>query len=296
MDADQGESQAKSDRTAAATGDVPDGSRSDLTPLPVGVLCPDCGYDLRWLTSERCPECGFALEGLRARQSEIPWSHRRELGAFRAYWKTVWLVGRRPKRFCLEMARPVSYRDSQSFRWVTALHAYLPILIVSITWCIFDWGRGWTSGAELWWVLGGLQVVALLLLAGLPGLASYLFQSRRLSVEQQNRAIALSYYTGASLACTPLALLAYTAALATWKPWGNTHVVLLLVAAGIWLGTIALWEPRLYVFLKHILHGSRFSRALRMMALDALAFGLGLLAVLVPLSVFYIAVIFSTLG
>ena len=52
----------------------------DLPPLPEGIYCLDCGYDLRGSTSARCPECGFSLELLRTGESQIPWAHRRELG------------------------------------------------------------------------------------------------------------------------------------------------------------------------------------------------------------------------
>ena len=171
---------------------VPDdkagGSRSpaDRPPIPEGTICPDCGYDLRRLTGEHCPECGFPLEIVRTQEPQIPWSRRRELGNFRAYWQTVWQVGRRPRRFCLEIVRPVSYRDSQTFRWITFLHAYLTILIGSLMWYFFDYEGGLIEGELGWWILGSLQVIAALLLAILPGLSSYEFQSYRLSVEYQN--------------------------------------------------------------------------------------------------------------
>ena len=271
-------------------------SETSLPPLPVGVLCPDCGYDLRGLTSDRCPECGFGLDVLRARESLIPWSHRRELGTFRAYWKTVWWVARYPKRFWREMARPVSYRDSQSFRWVSSLHAYLPILIGSVLWCVFDHLRGWQGGEALWWVLGSLQVVSLVLLAGLPGLASYFFQSPHLSVEQQNRAIALSYYAWASVAWTPLALPFFALALLTWKPWGNVHGVLFCVIAGICFGCAETWQATLYWFSKHNLHRGRAACLLRIMVLNMLALGLALLALLLPLNAFYLLVIYHSFG
>ncbi len=121
-----------------------------LAPLPEGLYCPDCGYDLRSLTSTRCPECGFGLEAVRAGESQIPWTYRRELGRFRAYWKTVWLVLRWPKQFCLEVARPVSYRDSQSFRWMTVAHAYAAVLAGSAAWAAFDWLYNWRGGETMW--------------------------------------------------------------------------------------------------------------------------------------------------
>jgi len=51
--------------------------------------CPKCGYSLRGLTSERCPECGMSLAEVNALGSAIPWVHRRSIGTWRAYWRTV---------------------------------------------------------------------------------------------------------------------------------------------------------------------------------------------------------------
>ncbi len=79
------------------------------------LFCQDCGYNLRGLTGARCPECGHSLETIRALESQIPWVYRKEQGWFRAYWRTVWLVMFRQRRFCEEMARPVSFDDAQRF-------------------------------------------------------------------------------------------------------------------------------------------------------------------------------------
>jgi hypothetical protein len=174
--------------------------------LPIGAACPDCGYDLRGSTSTRCPECGFLLEVLRIRESQIPWSHRRQLGWFRAYWKTVWLVLRHPKRLCLEMSRPVSYPDSQSFRWVTLLHAYLPVVAGCAAGYLAERLDGSAVEEAGWWLIAGVLTWSLLALVLLPGLASYFFQARSLPIEQQNRAIALSYYAWAPLAAWLLVL------------------------------------------------------------------------------------------
>ncbi len=34
-----------------------------LSPKPPGVACPECGYDLAGLVTDRCPECGRVLDG-----------------------------------------------------------------------------------------------------------------------------------------------------------------------------------------------------------------------------------------
>ncbi len=96
------------------------------------IFCQDCGYNLRGLTGDRCPECGRSLEGLRSNVSKIPWVRRKEIGRFRAYWKTVWFVMFRQRQFCDEMARLVNYRDSQYFRWLTVLFACLPFAVAEM--------------------------------------------------------------------------------------------------------------------------------------------------------------------
>ena len=76
------------------------------------IYCPECDYNLRGLTSERCPECGLLLAFLRESTSQIPWIHRADFGIVRSYWRTVFWVMFRRKRFAAEIARPVSYADS----------------------------------------------------------------------------------------------------------------------------------------------------------------------------------------
>jgi hypothetical protein len=269
---------------------------ADLPPLPEGLFCLDCGYDLRGSTNARCPECGFSLELLRSGESQIPWSHRSELGRFRAYWKTVWLVIRWPKRICSEIARPVSYRDSQSFRWVTLLHAYLPILIASIAWVVFAHLQKLSGRETAYWVVAGAQISLLRALTLLPGLASYFYQPRWLSVEQQNRAIALSYYSWAPLAVAPAALVFFLAILVLWRPFGSTATdVLTVFTSGAYPLLIVLVYGHLNLVAKHILHQSRPRRFLRTTLLRVLSAALVFLLALVPLSLFYGLVIYYSL-
>src|SRR3990172_2603904 len=101
-------------------------------PLPEirqDLFCQTCGYNLRGLTGNRCPECGGSLDGVRSLIPQIPWMYRKDTGRFRAYWRTVWFVMFRQAQFCDEMARPVSFRDSQSFRWITVLSVSTPCVL-----------------------------------------------------------------------------------------------------------------------------------------------------------------------
>ena len=167
------------------------------------LYCPDCGYNLRGLTSDRCPECGLVLDFIESDTPIIPWERRHELGPFRAYWQTVRMVILRNKVFCRAAYRSVSHRDAQLFRWITIAHAFVPLILamfVELTELADSWG-GWR-----WVALGAVSaLIALLAATGLP---SYLFHPRFLTTEQQNRAIALSYYGCAALALLPAVLVA----------------------------------------------------------------------------------------
>lgn len=213
--------------------------QTTLPPIEGDAFCPNCGYNLRSLTSDRCPECGDLIDRELLGRSGIPWTHRRQIGRFRAYWATVLTVTFRNERFCRESARPVDYRDAQLFRWITCLHVYLPFLLLTAgvyafahPWWIarrfFDlsFGLGLPDMESshgvlsprpqpvfeaVWWTVWpivGAHVGFLLTLAWLTGLPSYFFHPRKLSVGEQDSCIALSYYAPAPLAWTPLTILA----------------------------------------------------------------------------------------
>ena len=196
----------------------------ELPPIGCDVFCPDCGYNLRSLTGVRCPECGYGLERIHLAEPQLPWARRKQLGRFRAYWGTILYVRFRHRRFCEEMARPVSYADAQRFRWVTILHAALGLILASaLLYALvphpadleehFDPFPRIVIGSAVpahasfisrmvheVWPLALLNVGALLFFAGATGIPSYFFHPKSLPVEMQNRAVALSYYTCGSLA------------------------------------------------------------------------------------------------
>ena len=168
------------------------------------IFCQDCGYNLRGLTGDRCPECGRSLEGLRSTVSKIPWVHRKEIGRFRAYWKTVWFVMFRQRQFCDEMARDHRYGDSQKFRWTTIAFACLPIIAAAILGSILD-ARSPTDHElfNMYWSNLGLAISVhvgfILFLAAATGAPSYFFESKVIEIPLRNRAIALSYYACGAL-------------------------------------------------------------------------------------------------
>ena len=185
---------------------------SDPPPIDSDLFCPECGYNLRGLTGGRCPECGREFDLASLAVSQIPWVHRDQIGVFRAYWRTAWLVTSQTRRLCDESIRPVSYRDAQRFRWVTILHVYLPVLLATIA--IYVYPPSWSFGIglvdeayKIVWPVVTLNVGLVLVLAAITGVPSYFMHPRAQPTEQQNRAVALSFYACGPLAWLPLALL-----------------------------------------------------------------------------------------
>jgi hypothetical protein len=171
------------------------GTTQSQSPYADDLYCPECGYSLRGLTSKRCPECGLRLDFIESEVSLIPWERRREIGRFRAYWRTGWLAAFRPKRFCRAAYQPVSYPCAQKFRWLTVAHAYVALLLVLGTLETLGAGLLEELGEETgWWFVALAGLCPLLALIVLTGVPSYFFHPRYLPVERQNRAVALSYY------------------------------------------------------------------------------------------------------
>ena len=200
---------------------APPESQPPESPAPpdVELFCPACGYSLRGIESDRCPECGFAVDRSAAAVSRIPWEHRRRLGRVRAYWRTMWMPSR---DVASDMIRPVNYRAARLYQIVTVLIASLPIAAMAalpvpdnfyqaLGGSLSAWPialpSGWAIDFMLPFLAGaGFRVVVpiaiVLFFLAMTGVASYFFHPPHLTVVQQNRAIALSYY-----ACTPLVLL-----------------------------------------------------------------------------------------
>jgi len=189
-------------------------------PPELELFCPGCGYSLRGITSDNCPECGIAIDRSAAAVSRIPWEHRRRIGYVRAYWRTLFTS---TARIADDMMRPVLYRDARLFQLITVGIAGLPAIVLaawplpprvygSVGFSFTTWPvalpPGYAVDIGLPLLAGvGVRVVAplaiLLYLLAMTGVASYFFHPPHLTVVQQNRAIALSYY-----ACAHLVLLA----------------------------------------------------------------------------------------
>src|SRR5438874_13752383 len=116
-----------------------DSFRLSVSPTDnsIDLICPECGYDLRGIQSPRCPECGAVFDRASASVGCIPWAHRRAMGIFRAYWRTVLLGSFRPTHLAEAIAAPVSFADARRFRLSTVLVAsFAPALL--FIYAIFD--------------------------------------------------------------------------------------------------------------------------------------------------------------
>lgn len=236
---------------------------------PAELFCPDCGYDLRGIESERCPECGLAIDRTQRAGSRVPWVHRRRIGRARAFGRTVEFMTFHAGRLGGEAAlRPVDYAAAQRFRWAVVLFVGLPPAMVLLA--LSAWYRGssflapipppanpgmnpgagpmsagydvlipWAAGLMLWPV----PPLALFLLPLLvSGVSSYWFHPKDAPVVKQNRAVALSYYACAPLAWLPLGLLLLAGAHLTElaKPPGGAKSPTFEIAALLWIfGSLA---------------------------------------------------------
>ena len=201
---------------------------SDVQASALDLFCQKCGYNLRGNESERCPECGAAVDLDALSQPQIPWAYRKSRGSFRSYWQTVWLVMFRRRRLHEEMSRNVSEDHARGFRRVTLLYVVLPLALVSNG----VYFAGVITGGLLFDLtivlsvfsgsVGALACVWLFLWA-ISSITGDFFRDKSASVELQNRAVALSYYTCAPMVWIPLAAL--------------INVVIWILGKGLMLGS-----------------------------------------------------------
>ncbi|MCH8242836.1 MAG: hypothetical protein IH897_09525 [Planctomycetes bacterium] len=159
-----------------------------------------------------------------------------------------------------ETARPVSYSDAQKFRWLTVLHAYLPILAATVLLYAYE-AASWTTASYpfllappgfkatnlTWPALGFLEIwpIALvhlgilLWLTAATGVASYFFHPRDLAVHLQNRAVSLSYYANAALAFT---IVPFLLGWMIWEAFGfDSWLTIAIVSVILFIQLSAWW-------------------------------------------------------
>lgn len=286
-----------------------------------GLFCPQCGYSLRGLGPAgdvRCPECGFSVNLETLHQSIIPWVHRHEIGRWRAYWRTVRLVSRRPRLVAGEASKPLRIEDAAGFRRVTALLVFLPLAALFVCCYVAQVGSpmvipgfpsliaraepgsthvGLLSGGRalgwfLEWAVVGAGVLGLWLMSlGVTGLGSYFFHPPGLAVVQQNRAIALSYFACAALAYTPLSvglMVIATVVLAVTPDRGyvagraqNMAGIMIGIGVVMLFGQCAIWYADTLRMLRRATYGSTARVWTAAVTLPAMALLLAALTVVV---------------
>ena len=283
--------------------DAPTATVDPLPEIRQDLFCQTCGFNLRGLTGNRCPECGGSLDGVRSLVPQIPWVYRKDVGWFRAYWRTVWFVMVRQAQFCDEMARPVSYRDCQSFRWVTVFFvgvpSVLPMLALYLTWKVESFRDQLVPEAvSAGWPLIIFYLCWLLFLAAATGVPSYFFHPREIPTLQQNRAVALSYYACGPLCFLVIPLMALTASIVSsqWRA-ETTTLALAILSVTFPVGAIAPWWLDLIHLVRRLVP-QRPRRAIYLGAFVPILWFLLALALLVglPLAVLYVVIIFASLG
>jgi len=218
--------------------------------------------------------------------------------------------------------RVADYREAQKFRWLIALIAALPWCIASIVCraCVDEAGVAQmlqapvgqfnqplpamldlaicaAVGAHLWPVP---SLAILLFFAALTGLASYFFRPPGLSIPQQNRAVAMSFYTCAPLAVMfiPCALLCAALLMAYWEHTVHRtefqiFVLLMISGAGGLIGVLFFhWFSALHL-LKAATHCSNTRVTVAAILLPVLCLCLAFLCLVVfPVLCGYVALFY----
>ena len=163
--------------------------------------CVHCGYDLRGLSENRCPECGQAFDPGDPPPADVPWLHRREIGAWTGFWRTVAMVLWDTRHLADQVARfvDVDPHAAKAFRrrcgWLTAGSvALLTLLILRPPSSVGTW-----------------REAALIALSTVPGTLMFcalgsvpLDVSSFEAVEKRTRFRWLHEFAAAPLALTPL--------------------------------------------------------------------------------------------
>ncbi len=242
----------------SATDNMPDAAVEQPWVLSADLHCPECGYSLRGIASDRCPECGYALAQLKSLESSIPWTRRREIGFWRAYFATMWMVMFRNKQFCNEIAKPLSFADSQAYRWTTVVLVCVPICIALEALIWFELYPAIRSALVLWQFVAFAMIVPVMVFlyfAAATGIPGYFFHPRFLPVSVQNRAIVLSYYTSGPVFLLWISVV--LAILAALRPRGefgidDTAVTYVMLAVALPVASIGPW----WLDILHVAHRS----------------------------------------
>jgi hypothetical protein len=277
---------------------APSPATAEQDHVSESLVCPACGYDLRAIASDKCPECGLAIDRSEMSISRIPWEHRREIGRFRAFWRTTRLVMFHPKKFGAEINRPVDYRSARKFQLITTTLAWASAAAWAVAAIVIGLHTGdvhvprdlgsWLQAA----FIVACIVTAWLFLFLATGVASYWFHPRSLSVPRQNRAVALSYY-----ACAALAWLFFPSvmfipvAFVDSPPWQiqAAFAILAIVTELLLLFLLLDWYIVTSVLMGAVTHCPASRRWGFLLALPMMWYGCLLLACLLPATVLFVS-------
>jgi hypothetical protein len=113
------------------------------SPAP---FCPDCGYDLRGISSSNCPECGWEID-LSAAIRSIPWENRAEIGYLRAFLRTISLTTFHPKRFVRAATTLPDELSARLFGRSVVRFAAIPPIILFLAVSYWLGGNGFVDAA-----------------------------------------------------------------------------------------------------------------------------------------------------
>ena len=268
------------------------------------VFCPKCNYNLRGIESERCPECGYSLAFLKITESQIPWVHRKEIGRFRAYWRTVWWVTFRRLKLGEELARPMSVPNARRFLQVTMLHVYLAILILTEL-LAFEGSQGLRAAFDRYTALNVcvilvMHVCVLLAFSVAWRIGGDTIRNKHMPAGKQAQALALGLYAAGAFAWLPLTwplmFLAFHLMVIYERTW---YVATAFAISGCILFVLCglLWLYDLMYIERCVLHRSSAEQAIaglkQMLLLGCAEF---VILIVLPLAIAYIALMFYSLA
>ena len=225
-------------------------SAAPITWTDSSPHCDQCGYDLRALTEPRCPECGKPFDPNAAPLPNIPWLHRRVIGAFPAYWRTVLLATLRPAKFAREIwgAPRVQTWDAGRFRRAIVWQSVIAtVLFVAVEIAQEVPALSLRNGATALVMLLGVGIGAGVFF----GVATELPESARSLARPHAQGDvsvwlhALHQYACAPLAAIPLTLALCWALIYLRPPTTGTIVLSVLLVqamAWLWCTVMLLWS------------------------------------------------------